>query len=167
MKKQFLEAGQIVNTHGIRGEVRIQPWCDSAEFLLDIDKFYMDGKAVKFTGKKVHKTLLIAKPEGVDNANDAALLKGKLLYFDRDDAKLEDGQIFIDDLVGLEAVNVETGEVFGKVTDVLKLPASDVYVIKGEGEYMIPAVKQFILSTDLEKNEMQVSLIKGMRTDED
>lgn len=162
MKKQFLEAGQIVNTHGIRGEVRIQPWCDSAEFLLDIDKFYMDGKAVKFTGKKVHKTLLIAKPEGVDNANDAALLKGKVLYFDRDDAKLEDGQIFIDDLVGLEAVNAETGEVFGKVSDVLKLPASDVYVIKGEGEYMIPAVDEFLKEIALDEGRVYFKLIEGM-----
>ena len=115
MKKQFLEAGQIVNTHGIRGEVRIQPWCDSAEFLLDIDTYYMDGKAVKFTGRKVHKSMLIAKPEGIDNANDAALLKGKVLYFNRDDADLDEGLVFIDDLIGLEAFNVETGEAFGKV----------------------------------------------------
>ncbi|MBE6992285.1 MAG: 16S rRNA processing protein RimM [Ruminococcaceae bacterium] len=162
MKKQFLEAGQIVNTHGIRGEVRIQPWCDSADFLLDIDKFYLDGKAVKFTGKRVHKTMLIAKPEGVDNANDAALLKGKVLYFDRDDAQLEAGLVFIDDLIGLEAVNVETGEVFGKVTNVLKLPASDVYVIKGEGEYMIPAVDEFLKKTDLNENKIYFKLIEGM-----
>lgn len=162
MKKQFLEAGQIVNTHGIRGEVRIQPWCDSAEFLLDIDKFYMDGKAVKFMGKKVHKAMLIAKPEGVDNANDAALLKGKVLYFDRDDANLDDGLVFIDDLIGLEAVNVETGEVFGKVTNVLKLPASDVYVIKGEGEYMIPAVDEFLKEVDVEGGKVFFKLIEGM-----
>lgn len=162
MKKQFLEAGQIVNTHGIRGEVRIQPWCDSADFLLDIDTFYLDGKAVKFTGKKVHKTMLIAKPHGIDNANDAALLKGKVLYFNRDDAKLENGQIFIDDLKGLEAVNMETGEVFGKVTDVLKLPASDVYVIKGQGEYMIPAVDEFLKKIALDEGRVYFKLIEGM-----
>lgn len=129
---------------------------------MDIDKFYMDGKAVKFTGKKVHKAMLIAKPEGVDNANDAALLKGKVLYFDRDDANLDDGLVFIDDLIGLEAVNVETGEVFGKVTNVLKLPASDVYVIKGEGEYMIPAVDEFLKEVDVEGGKVFFKLIEGM-----
>ena len=106
--------------------------------------------------------MLIAKPEGVDNANDAALLKGKVLYFDRDDANLDDGLVFIDDLIGLEAVNVETGEVFGKVTNVLKLPASDVYVIKGEGEYMIPAVDEFLKEVDVEGGKVFFKLIEGM-----
>ncbi len=162
MKKQFLEAGQIVNTHGIRGEVRIQPWCDSADFLLNIDRFYLDGRAVRFTGKKVHKAMLIAKPDGVDNADDAAALKGKVLYFDRADAQLEEGKIFIDDLIGLEAVNVDTGQVFGTVKDVLKLPASDVYVIQGEEEYMIPAVDEFLKSISPDEGRIYFKPIEGM-----
>lgn len=166
MKKQFLEAGQIVNTHGVRGEVRIVPLCDSPEFLLDINTFYLDGNPIKLTGKRVHKGSLIAKPQGVDSANDAALLKGKTLMFDRDDVQLPDGQSFIADLIGLTAIDADTGESFGKVTEVFSLPSNDVYVIKGEHQYMIPAVSEYLKGSDIEGGTITFRLIQGMRTDE-
>lgn len=166
MKKQFLEAGQIVNTHGVRGEVRIVPLCDSPEFLMDIDVFYLDGAPMKLTGKRVHKGSLIAKPQGIDSANDAALLKGKILMFNRDDVELPEGQDFIADLIGLTAIDAATGESFGKVTDVFSLPSNDVYVVKGQHQYMIPAVSEYLVGSDIDGGTITFRLIQGMRTDE-
>lgn len=166
MKKQFLEAGQIVNTHGVRGEVRIVPLCDSPEFLMDIDVFYLEGAPIKLTGKRVHKGSLIAKPQGIDSANDAALLKGKILMFDRDDVELPEGQDFIADLIGLTAIDAATGESFGKVTEVFSLPSNDVYVIKGQHQYMIPAVSEYLVGSDIDGGTITFRLIQGMRTDE-
>ena len=166
MKKQFLEAGQIVNTHGVRGEVRIVPLCDGPEFLMDIDVFYLDGAPIKLTGKRVHKGSLIAKPQGIDSANDAALLKGKILLFDRNDVELPEGQDFIADLIGLTAIDAATGESFGKVTEVFSLPSNDVYVIRGQHQYMIPAVSEYLVGSDIDGGTITFRLIQGMRTDE-
>ena len=77
MKNQFLEAGQIVNTHGIQGEVKIVPWCDTPEFLCQFDTLYLDGRPVKVLARRVHKGNVLAKLEGVSDVNAAMVLKGK------------------------------------------------------------------------------------------
>ena len=163
--KQFLPAGQIVNTHGIRGEVRVLPWADSPEFLLDFDTLYVDEKPMKVASSRVQKTCVLVKFKGVDTVDDAARLREKTVFIHRDDAELPEGAVFVDDLLGM-AVYDQKGEKLGQIKDVLSMPKNDVYIVQGKYEYMIPAVKQFILSTDMEKNEMQVRLIEGMGSHE-
>ena len=161
MKEQFLEAGKIVNTFGIRGEVKLDPWCDSAEFLKPFKTLYIDGKPRKVASSRVHKGMLIVKFEDVEDVNGAMLLKNKLVHFDRADARLPRGHFFLADIIGATVID-EQGREVGKLTEVMDLPAGHVYVVKGEHEHSIPAVPEFILDTDIENGIIRVHLIEGM-----
>ena len=163
--KQKLEAGQIVNTHGIRGAVRIKPWSDDAEFLTLFDRFFIDGKERAVRSSSVHKGMLLCQLAGVDTVEQAVLLKGKTVWIDRDDVALEEGRYFVQDLLGLRVVDETRGEL-GTIADVLNLPASDVYVVKNEAgrEWMIPVVDEFVGDVDLDAGTVQVRIIEGMET---
>ena len=161
MKKQFLEAGRIVNTHGVRGEVKIQPWADSPEFLKDFGTLYIDGAPVKVRSARVHKGCVIASLEDIDDVNGAMRLKGKLVSIDRRDAKLPEGGYFIQDIIGARVVD-ENGAEVGTLAEVLNLPCSDVYVVRGEREILIPAVPQFILSRDIDAGVITVRMMEGL-----
>ncbi len=164
MKLNLLEAGEIVNTHGIRGEVKINPWCDSPDFLLEFDKFYIDGKAIAVQSARVHKNCVLAALKGVNDINGAMALRGKIVSVNKDEVSLDEGQYFISDLIGLEVFDTESNSVAGKISDVLNLPANDAYVVQdGSLEYMIPVVKEFVLGVDLEAGRVTVKLIPGMR----
>ena len=166
MKHQYLEAGQIVNTHGIRGEVKIVPWCDTPEFLCQFDTLYLDGRPVKVRAARVHKGNVLARLEGVTDVNAAMRLKGKILSIDRTGVELPDGRHFLADLMGLEVRDAETGAVLGTVTDILTPPAHEVYVVRGGGrEYLIPAVDEFVKEIDVDGGFIRVSLIEGMGSD--
>ena len=165
MKNQFLEAGQIVNTHGIRGEVKIVPWCDSPEFLLQFDTLYLDGRPVNVLEARVHKGNVLARLEGVEDVNAAMVLKGRTVFIDRTGVELPEGRHFIADLIGLNVVDADSGEALGVVADVLTPPAHEVYVVKGEHEYLIPAVDEFVIETNVEGGYIKVRLIEGMRSD--
>lgn len=164
MQINFLDAGEIVGTHGVRGEVRVVPWADSPEFLLDFDTLYVDGRPYEVASARVHKTLVLLKLRGVDDLDAAQALRGKLVRIDRAGLELEDGAVFIADLIGLPVLS--DGVEIGKITDVLTLPGNDVYVVKGEHAYMIPAVKEFLEEINVEAGFVRVKLIEGMRTDE-
>ena len=162
MKLRFLEAGEIVSTHGVRGEMKVLPWADGPDFLLDYNRVRIGNRDYSVESCRVQKTCNLLKLEGVDTMEDAQAMRGKILQIYREDAP--EDLIFAAELIG---VSVEAdGQKIGEITDVLDYPGNKVYVVKGEHEYMIPAVKEFILSTDVDANLMQVRLIEGMRTDE-
>jgi len=161
LKKQYLEAGRIVNTHGVRGEVRIEPWADEAAFLTRFKRFYMDGQPVKVRSCRVHKTLCIVSLEGIDDVNAAMALKGKVIFIDRKDAKLPKGTVFLQDILGARVVD-EDGNDLGVLEQVLPAPAASVYVVKGEREILIPDVPAFILDKDADNGVITVRLIEGM-----
>ena len=163
MKLQFVEAGEIVTTHGVKGEVKVLPWLDSPEDLCDFDRCRIDGKEFEIQQCRVQKTCNLVKLSGIDTMEAAQLMRGKTIELYRED--IDDEVIFAAELIGVE-VYCE-GVKIGKIMDVLDYPGNSVYIVKGQHEYMIPAVKEFILSTDMEKNEMQVRVIEGMRSDED
>ena len=162
MKLQFVKAGEIVTTHGVRGEVKVLSWLDSPEVLCEFDRCRIDGKEYIMESVRVQKTCNLVKIQGVETMEAAQAMRGKTIELYRED--IDDEVIFAAELIGVEVF--ADGENIGKIVDVLDYPGNSVYVVKGQHEYMIPAVKQFILSTDMEKNEMQVKLIEGMRTDE-
>ena len=161
MKLQFIKAGEIVTTHGVRGEVKVLPWVDSPEVLCEFDRCRIDGKEYTMDCR-IQKTCTLVKLSGVDTMEAAQALRGKVVELYRED--IDDEVIFADELLGVQVFC--DGTSIGKIVDVLDYPGNSVYVVKGTYEYMIPAVKQFILSTDLDANEMHVKLIEGMRTDE-
>ena len=160
-KKQYIEAGRIVNTHGVAGEVKIEVWLDSPQFLKSFKRCFIDGSEVKLLSGRVHKGFLIAKLEGVEDVNAAMAMKGRTVFIDRADARLPKGAFFLKDIIGASVVD-EQGREIGKLTDVMETPASNVYVVKGETEHLIPAVPEFIMSTDAENGIITVHLIEGM-----
>ena len=163
MKHRYLEAGKIVHTHGIAGEVKIMPWADDPDFLLNFKTLYLDGKPIHIRSARVHKNAVLMKLDGVDDINEAMRLKNKVVSIDREDATLEEGSFFLADLYGLEVRDADSGEVLGTISDVLTPPANNVYIVKGtKREYMIPAVPEFIVETNVDEGYLLVHLIEGM-----
>ena len=162
MKLQFVEAGEIVSTHGVRGEVKVLPWLDCPEMLCEFDRCRIEGKDYKIEQCRVQKTCNLVKLTGIDTMEAAQLMRGKTVELYRDD--IDDEVIFAAELIGVEVFC--EGEQIGKIVDVLDYPGNSVYVVKGKHEYMIPAVSAFILDTNMAENTMQVKLIEGMRSDE-
>ena len=162
MKLQFIEAGEIVSTHGVRGEVKVLCWLDDPEMLCEFDRVRIGGKEYRMEQCRVQKTCNLVKLEGIDTMEDAQAMRGKVLELYRED--IDEDVIFAAELVGVEVFAAD--ESIGKITEVLDYPGNSVYVVKGKHEYMIPAVNRFILSTDMEANRMEVKLIEGMRSDE-
>ena len=162
MKLRFLEAGEIVTTHGVRGEMKILPWADGPDFLLDFNRVRIGGTEYKVESCRIQKTCNLLKVTGIDTMEAAQALRGKTVEVYREDAPKE--MIFVAELMGVEvfADNI----CIGKIVDVLDYPGNKVYVVRGEHEYMIPAVNAFVLSTDMDAGQMHVRLIEGMRTDE-
>ena len=167
MKLDMIKIGRIVNAHGIRGEVRVQPRDGDPYFLTEFKTFYIDGKPVTPTSNHVHKSLVLMKFPGVDDMNAALTWKDKVLYIRREDAHLPEGEYFDDELLGVEVYDEATGALLGEIKQVETYPASKVYTVKGEKEYLVPAVKDaFIRSVDLDKNRMEIHLWEGLATDE-
>ncbi len=160
MKQKYLEAGEIVNTHGVQGEVKIMPWCDGPEFLKAFKTFYIEEKPYKVSGARVHKNMLLCKLEGVNDVNAAQTYKGKVIKIDRDSAKIAEGRVFISDLIDLPVF--ADGQQIGILKDVYTGPANDVYIVKGEKEYMIPAVSEFLEEVNVDEGIIKVKLLEGM-----
>lgn len=159
--KQYLECGKIVNTHGVKGEVKVEPWCDSPEFLLNIKNIYIDSKSYAILSARVHKGMVIILLEGIPDINTAMRYKNKIIYINRDDVTLAPGSWFIQDIIGFNVIDVNGNEI-GVLKDVLDMPAGDVYVVIGREEHLIPAVPEFLKKVDQENKRITVSLIEGM-----
>ena len=170
MKKKFLEIGQIVNTHGLKGEMRVDPWCDSPEFLCEFDVLYLkDGKTLNVLQSRPHKNVAIIKVEGIDTVEKADEMRKTVLYIDRDDVELDEGAFFVQDIIGCEVVNADTKQSYGKVDEVIKTGANDVYQIKNsDGKaYLIPVIDDVIVSTDVDSGVIEIKPMKGLFEDED
>ena len=164
-KKEFLEAGQIVGTHGVRGAVRLQPWCDSPAQLTPLTKLYWDeGRTPVAVHCRPHKNIALVQIEGVDTVQAASLLRGKVLYLHRSDLKLPQGACFIQDLLGCRVIDADTGEDYGELTFVSATGANDVYrIVDGAGkEYLFPAVKHMIQEISLEEGVIRLLPIPGI-----
>ena len=166
IEKQYLECGKIINTHGIKGAVKLESWCDFPETLADLDFIYfkINGEYVarRVVSASVFKRHVIAYLEGVNDIDTAASLKEMVIFADRADIPLDEGDYFITDLIGLPVIDVDSGVEYGKVSEVFNTGASDIYTVKTcDGERMIPAVPEFIIEIDLERG-IFVRPIEGM-----
>lgn len=171
MKKQYIEVGKIVTVQGLKGELRVNPWCDSPEFLLDFETLFLDeGKtSIKIERSRVQKNIVIIKIAEIDDVETANKYRNKTLYLNKKDVKLPKGSYFIQDLEGLEVVDSEDSSiVYGILTEVSQTGANDVYhITKDEKVYLIPAIKQVVIETDIEGGVMRIKPIKGLFDDED
>lgn len=163
MKNRYLEAGKIVNTHGIAGEIKVLPWADEPSFLLDFKTVYIDAQPIRVQSARVHKNSVLMKLESVDDINAAQKFRDKVICIDRADAKLEEGAFFLVDLLGLTVKDADSGAVLGEIAEVMTPPAGHVYVVRGGGkEHLIPAVPEFVLETNVDEGYLLVRLIEGM-----
>ena len=163
--EKYLEVGKVVNTHGVRGDVKVIPWCDTANFVCNFETLYTKNgeTAFKVTRARVLGNMAILRFEGIDNPIKADTLRQTVLYINRDDAKLPEGSYFVADLIGLEVYD-EQGKCYGKIKDVLKTGANDVYEIEADGGrlYYIPAIPSVILDTDIDNGKMTIFPMEGL-----
>ncbi len=170
MKKRFLETGKIVGTHGVKGMVRIQPWCDDIEFLDGFKRFYLDCEGTKFLEKvrvSPNGNVAIAKFKGIETIEDAEKYRNKIIYIDRNDVKHQEGY-FIQDLIGCKVYEQTDGRFLGKISDVSQTGANDVWHISNEGkEYLIPVIDEVVVKVDIDSEKVFIVAMKGIFDDED
>ena len=164
--KDYIECGKIINTHGCRGGVKAESWCNSEEDLAAFKRLFIKNgsefEEYKVTKSAIFKQFVIFEFKGLDDMDKAMLLKNKTLYAKRSDFKLDDGEFFLADMIGLDVIDADNGRVYGKLVEIINRGASDIYVVNTEnGERMIPAVDQFIISVDIQKGVL-VRPIEGM-----
>ncbi len=171
MKQQFIETGKITGTHGIHGEMRVQPWCDSPEDLLQYKTLYLDTagyERLEVVGMRVHKTMVILKAKGIDSIPGAEAFRERVVYLHRDDLNLEEGQYLVADLIGCAVFDTQTGNPLGEITDVSQTGANDVWHIKKDGkEYLIPAIPLVVDKVDIDGERVTITPLKGIFEDED
>lgn len=169
MDSNRLEIGKIVNTHGLRGDIKVTPWCDDSTVFEEIDCLYdQENRAYQITAVKYHKGSVILTIDGIDNINEAEKLKNKILCVDRETlGELPEGVYYIEDLIGLQVIT-DDGKVLGNISDCFQTGSNDVYVVKTElgKEILLPAIKDVIKDIDLNTNKMTVTLIEGLLEDE-
>ena len=170
MQKPFLEVGEIVTTHGVTGECKVYPWCDSPALFRRLKMLYWDAagmRGVKVTGAKTVKEMAVIRLEDVDTVEAARRLVGRVLYAAREDIPLAKGRYFIQDLIGCTVADAVTGQEYGTVTGVTHPANCDIYEIRTpSGETVLfPAVEEFLDSVDTENERILVRPIEGMFTE--
>lgn len=165
--ENILEVGQIVNSYGIKGFLKVVPFVDNNNQYKDFKTIYIEEKTMlkefEVEEVKFSKDLVLLKLKGIDDINEAEKYKNLYLKAKREDIKLEDGAHFIVDLIGLDVFTVE-GEHLGKLIQVLKPGANDVYVVKGSNnkEILLPVIPDVIKNIDINGKRIEVKLLKGL-----
>ncbi len=164
MKKEYLEAGKVVGTHGIKGEIRVLPWSDGSDFLLGFKRVFLSDKTeLSLVSAKPHGNITLVKIKGVDTIEDAEKLRGKTLLVSRDDCDIEEGRYFVSELISCTVFDADSGEKLGSICDVSETGANDVWHIKsGEKEFLIPVIDDVVLSVDIEKGEIFIRPLGGI-----
>lgn len=170
-RKKYLECGIIINTHGVRGNVKLESLCDSPEVLAGLSRvFVKEGnvyREIKVLHASIFKSFVLADLDGINDMDVAAAMKGTTIYADREDFDLEEGDYFIADLIGLDVVDVDDGTKYGVVKDVINRGSADIYVIKTEnGERMMPAVEEFVKKVDIDDGKVYIQPIPGLLSDD-
>lgn len=172
MIKKYLELGQIVGTHGIRGEIRVNPWCDSPDFAKRFKTVYFDSDGnspVKVLSCRTHGNIILMKLDSVDSIESAEKLRNKMLYIKRDDADLPKGTWFVEELMDCDVLDVDSGVKYGKITDISYTGANDVWHITDEQgrEFLIPSIKSVVIEVNVAENYVKIRPMKGIFDDAD
>lgn len=170
MLKQYLEVGRIVGTHGIQGEMRVECWANSPDFLRQFKKLYLENGAQELSVTcRPHKNIALMRVKGITTIEQADALRGKVLYINRADVRLDEGEHFVQDIIGLTVTDADTGAVYGTVKDVLKTGSNDVYEMQGEDKklYYIPVIPDIVDRLDFEASAVYIHPMKGLFDDED
>ena len=157
MKQPYLECGKIINTHGVKGVLKLESYCDSPRVLANLSRVFFKTASGNYTERRVRsasvaKGFVLASLEGIDTLEDAVLYKEKTVYALREDIPLKNGAYFVADLIGLPVVDAESGKRYGTVLSVDAMPSGDMYTVKTPSgkEVLFPAVKEFLSRVDLD-----------------
>lgn len=166
--ENLLEIGKIVNTHGLRGEVKVVPWTDSPDDFLNLDCVYIKNKTeyekLTISGVKFQKNNVIVKFKEYNDINEILKYKNTILYAHRDDlGELPEGVYYIVDLIGLD-VYTEVDEYIGKISDVFNAGASDIYEVKREGKknLLLPVIDEVVKNVDIKGGRVTVNIMEGL-----
>ena len=161
---EWIETGKIVNTHGVKGELKVVPWTDDPEVFCDFDTVTIDHAPYEVVSVRFQGQNVLLKLKGINDMTAAEKLKNKVVFAPREAFDLPEGTYFIADLVGLTVVEDETDREIGTITQVLATGANDVYEITDEKnqKYYIPAIKDCVKATDLEKKQMRIHIMEGL-----
>ncbi|MBO5266624.1 MAG: 16S rRNA processing protein RimM [Ruminiclostridium sp.] len=167
MRKQYLEMGKITKTQGLKGEVRMQYYCDSPDMLEEFDVLYMGKEKAEVEIEKsryLKSDVAVIKIKGIDTPEDAQKLIGKMLYLNREDVELPEDVWFIQDIIGLEVVDADDGTVYGKVDEIYQNGGADVYSIKtSDGkQLMFPAIPEVLINTDVDNGKIEIRPLDGL-----
>ncbi len=170
MKKEFLKIGKIVGSHGIKGMMRIECWCDSPEFLCKFKRLFTKEnlEAVLDVEKaSAHKNIALVKIKGYDTIEQAEKMRGTVLYIYRDDAKLPKGSYFIEEILNCKVYDGETDEFYGTVRDISPTGANDIWHIEKDGkEFLFPSVPHFVKNVNIIDEVIYINPPKGIFDDE-
>lgn len=170
MIKEYLEIGKITSTHGIKGEMRVQPWCDSPEFMKKFKTLYLDknGEKPLKVSCRPNGNMVIMKVDGIDTVEEASRYREKVLFMKRSEAKLPEGTWFIQELIDCTVIDADDeNRTYGVISDVSQTGANDVWHIKKEDkEYLIPAIPSVVVSTDVVEGVVKIRPLKGIFEDE-
>lgn len=164
--KQYLEIGKIINTHGIKGEVKFELWCDDIAYLKQFKTLYLDengGSALSVVSVRPQKNHAIVKFSEINSIDMAENYKNKVLFCNRDDAEIDEEANYIQDLIGCYVVNAETEEEYGKVVDVLNYGASDILDIESWGKHSyVPLIPDIVQEINTEYEVIRIIPMKGL-----
>ena len=158
--KQFITVGQIINTHGLNGEVKVYPLTDDIKRFRKLKKIYINGIERQVVWCKLQVDKAILKIEGIDSIEDAVKYKEKYIEVSREDAiKLPEGRYFVTDIIGCTVVD-ENGVDYGKIYDVIHTKNNDVYWIKEGKELLIPVLKEIVVNIDVENQKITIKPVE-------
>lgn len=166
--QEFFEIGQIVNTHGVKGHVKVKPFTDDATQFETLGKILVvknkDTIEMEIEEVKYHKDMVLLKLKGVDDMTAAEHYKGCYIKIHRSQAReLEEGRYFIADIIGSD-VYTDDDKYLGKVDDIYNTGSNDIYVVKDElgKQILLPGIKDVVLNIDIENQKVTVHLLKGL-----
>lgn len=168
MEKQILEIGKVVNTHGIRGEIKIQPWCDDPLMFNELEHIFIGDEKYKLARVRLHKSCLIVLIDGINDINDAEKLKNKTVTVNRSDlGELPEGTYYIADIIGLKVIDEKDSEI-GVISDVISTGSNDVYQVSRENkkDVLIPVIEDVVNEVNIDGGYVSVTLMKGLMDDE-
>ncbi|MBQ4154259.1 MAG: 16S rRNA processing protein RimM [Clostridia bacterium] len=167
MKQKYIESGKFVGTHGVRGTLRVQPWCDTPDFLCQFKRLYLKSgenfDQIKIKSSKVHGNVVLMDVEGITTIELAETLRGRVLFVSREDFKLEEGAYLICDLLGCKVFDFDSEKFLGEICDVSKTGANDVWHIKNNGkEYLIPVIPDVVKEVDVMSEKVLITPLPGI-----
>ena len=163
---QYLELGVVNNTHGIKGEVKFTLWCDSIDYIKQLNKVYLDDEGLNsltLSTARQQKNMAILKFDEISNIEQAQTIKNKILYCNRDDVKLEEGVHYLADVIGCDVIDNQTNENYGTIVDIQNHGSCDIYdVVNSSKHYLIPVIDDIVKDVNVEDRIVKITLMKGL-----